>query len=101
MASYRIVCTNRTYVGPQLEHTHIVGAATAAIQSPPTQAYRWTLQEIFDAMARGEEFWTYGESSRKWAKVYRLQCAHCTAPTIRTGHDAESDNNLENLPACP
>jgi hypothetical protein len=97
MASYRIVCTKKRGLSNPAGHTHIteVGTGTAGNFSKS-----WTTQDVFNAMAKGDTFFTQGKKSGKTAQVQKLQCLRCTEDTLQSAADAVDDNKLENLPTC-
>jgi hypothetical protein len=98
MAQYRIVCTEQEPVHQPTTHAHIVAVGTGT--DPDKADQRWTLAEVIAAMNAGDEFWTYGEQSKKWARVHQVRCQHCVSTIIRSGADAVPDNNLDNLRRC-
>jgi hypothetical protein len=50
------------------------------------------------AMDRGDEFYTFGESSRQVARVEKFNC--CGRDTLRSTADATTASNLDSLPRC-
>ena len=52
-------------------------------------------------MDQGDTFYTYGEQSRKTARVEKGNCPVCRMfSTLRSTPDATTDNNLDSLPSC-
>lgn len=98
MTSYRIICTEQRPFGAPHSHAHIVAVGTGDTASHWNR--RWTLDEVITAMARGDTFYTRGETSGRIANVERYNCASCNRTYIRSTPDAVQDNNLDNLPHC-
>ncbi len=98
MATYRIVCTEKETVYVPTAHTHIVAVGTGS--DPNSAEQRWTLQEVIDAMDRGDEFYTQGQQSGKVARVEKYNCHLCRRTYIRSMPDAVHDNNLDSLRQC-
>jgi hypothetical protein len=88
---YRIVCTNQTDCS---QAGHITGVGTGDASGWDRQ---WNVQEVWDAIARGHRFYTYG--GNKWASVHPHRCP-CGAGSLRSGADATTANNLDNLALC-
>ena len=98
MARYRIVCTDQEPYYQPTTHAHIVAVGTGTDPSKADQ--RWTLQEVLDAMDRGDSFYTVGVRSGKVALVEKYNCTSCWRTHIRSSPDAVTDNNLDNLRRC-
>ena len=98
MAEYRIVCTTQEPSNVPNDRAHIVAVGTGS--SASTHNKYWTLSEVLAAMASDDTFYTFGETSRKRAKVDKYTCPWCSKTHIRSGADAVTDNNLDNLPKC-
>lgn len=98
MARYRIVCTNQEPVLQPPTHAHIVAVGTGS--NPERYERKWTLDEVLSAMERGDTFYTQGRESGRVASVEKYVCSHCRRTYIRSGPDATTDNNLDNLPTC-
>lgn len=98
MANYRIVCTNQEPVTQPTTHAHIVTVGTGA--DPNKADKRWSLQEVMNAMDRGDAFYTQGVSSGKIAWIEKYNCALCRRTYIRSTPDAVHDNNLDSLRQC-
>ena len=98
MAEYRIVCTMQVPSQVPNDRAHIVAVGTGA--SASNYDHYWKLQEVLDAMGRGDTFYTFGVSSQKRASVSSYTCPFCSQRHIRSGPDAVTDNNLDNLPRC-
>ncbi len=97
MAQYRIICTIQQPFYQPHSHAHIVKAGTGADSG---YSKLWTVADIYNAMDRGDTFYTQGKSSGKFASVHKYQCTACNFLTIRSAADAVYDNNLDNLPTC-
>ncbi len=98
MASYRIVCTVQAPADQPSSHQHIVAVGTGT--DPDRAENRWSLQQVLDAMDRGDTFYTVGVVSGKSAWVEKYWCGHCSRWFIRSHADAVKDNNLDNLRRC-
>jgi hypothetical protein len=98
MASHRIVCTEQEPASNPPKHAHIVAVGIGT--DPNNATSRMTLGEVITAMDRGESFFTFGEQSKKTAKVEKYWCPHCSRNHIRSTADAVQDNNLDNLQYC-
>lgn len=98
MARYRIICTRQAPAASAPSHQHIVAVGTGVEPSHYTRL--WTLDEVLDAMHRGDAFHTQGEQSGRVASVEPFHCTSCRRTYIRSGPDAVPDNNLDNLPRC-
>lgn len=96
MARYRIVCTTQLPAQLPNDRAHIVAVGTGASSSDKY----WLLSDVLAAMDAGDEFYTFGETSRKTASVDKYVCPWCTQTHIRSSPDAVKDNNLDNLPSC-
>jgi hypothetical protein len=80
------------------DRAHIVAVGTGSSASSSDKY--WLLSEVLAAMDAGDEFYTFGETSRKTASVDKYVCPWCTQTHIRSTPDAVEDNNLDNLPSC-
>jgi len=98
MARYRIICTTQEPPQAPNDRAHVVAVGTGSFAS--TYDTYWMLDEVLTAMDSGEEFYTYGERSRKMAAVVRYQCQWCSRTHIQSSPDAIEDNNLDSLPSC-
>jgi hypothetical protein len=58
---------------------------------------QWTVQQVWDAMNRGDRFFTYGGG--RWATVNAYRCG-CGLGSLRSGPDATTANNLDSLNLC-
>lgn len=95
---YRIICTRQLPVSNPTSHAHITHVGTGATTA--NYELLWTVQQVFDAMARGEKFYTVSPSTGKIASVTRVKCPRCTHDVLRSAADAVTDNNLDSLPKC-
>lgn len=98
MAKHRIVCTDQEPVSQPTNHAHIVAVGIGTDTNKADA--KMTLAQVIAAIDAGDEFWTYGEQSKKWARVSKVPCGHCGRSIIRSGADAVTDNNLDNLRRC-
>lgn len=98
MAQYRIVCTDQEPVNWPNSHAHIVSVGISTNGNRAEN--RLTLEQVISALDRGEEFYTYGEHSRKVARVIKAPCGHCSRTIIKSSPDAVTDNNLDSLRRC-
>jgi hypothetical protein len=98
MAYYRIVCTDQRPYGNPPTHAHIVAVGTG--EDPSSASFRWTLNEVIDAMDRGDVFFTRGERSGLIALVVKYLCSRCAGYHIKSAPDAVADNNLDSLRYC-
>jgi len=98
VAQHRIVCTDQEPYHQPTTHAHIVAGGTGT--NPNRAEQRWTLQQVLDAMDRGEVFFTVGVHSGKVALVEKFTCGRCWRTHIRSAPDAVVDNNLDSLRRC-
>lgn len=98
MASHRIVCTDQEPVTAPRTHQHIVAVGVGT--DPDKADARWTLNEVLEALDRGDSFYTKGVKSGKIAYVEAVYCGVCNRRIIRSKPDAVADNNLDNLRDC-
>ena len=98
MARYRIICTRKEPAVAPPSHQHIVAVGTG--NEPRHYTNIWTLDQVLEAMRRGDSFYTQGEQSDKIAEVESYHCTYCRRTYIRSHQDAVADNNLDNLPRC-
>jgi hypothetical protein len=98
MPRYRIICTTQEPSHVPHDRAHIVAVGTGATAS--TYDKYWQLNEVLQAMDRGDDFHTFGEQSRKTAAVEKYTCPNCSYTHIRSTPDAVTDNNLDNLRKC-
>jgi hypothetical protein len=92
MADYQVVCVTLLYPA---QHRHILGIGTGQSWTPQ----RWTVDEVWAAIARGHRFYTNDSRGRR-ALVERWTCTNCGLRTLRTRADDVTDNNLDQLPQC-
>ena len=98
MSDYRIICTRQEPVTQPHSHAHIVSVGTGGDTG---YDQLWTVAQVYEAMDRGDRFWTLGKKSGQTAWVYKDQCStRCTYRTLRSAHDDVKDNNLDSLPNC-
>lgn len=98
MTKYRIVCTDQEPVYQPTTHAHIVSVGVG--NDPEKANAKLTLTQVIAAIDAGDEFWTYGEQSKRWARVHKVPCGHCGRFIIRSAPDAVTDNNLDSLRRC-
>lgn len=95
---YRIICTVQEPLSVPTAHAHIVEVGTGT--SSANYNRRWTVDQVYTAMADGHTFHTFGTSSGIRAEVEPFKCSHCGRKTLRSKGDVAEDNNLDNLPRC-
>lgn len=98
MARYRIICTRQEPASAPPSHQHIVAVGTGV--EPRHYLNLWTLDQVLEAMRRGDSFYTQGEQSGRIAEVEAYHCNYCRRDHIRSHRDAVTDNNLDNLVRC-
>ena len=98
MADYRIVCTEQKPADQSNTHAHVVAVGTGV--NPDRATTRWTLDQVLNAMDRGDLFYTQSPSTGKTAWVQKYTCTPCRRTYIRSAPDAVHDNNLDNLWRC-
>jgi uncharacterized protein DUF3892 len=91
MTDYRITCTNQTGC---TTGGHITSVGTGGDAGWDRQ---WTVQDVYNAMNRGDRFFTFGGGA--WATVNPYRCG-CGLGTLRSGADATTANNLDSLVLC-
>lgn len=91
MINYRIVCTNQTDCTTD---GHIISVGTGTDSGWDQQ---WTVQQVYDAMNVGHQFFTYGGGL--WATVQPYRCG-CGRGSLRSGPDGTTANNLDSLNLC-
>jgi hypothetical protein len=95
MADYRIICTRKSTPTPA-GHQHIVQVGVGTQPSAYTQLIN--VSAVYQAMDKGDRFYTQSVSTGDIALVSRWHC--CGIDTLRSAADAVADNNLDNLPSC-
>jgi len=98
MTRYWIVCTEQVPPDKPNDVAHIVAVGTG--DKPESADKRWTLKEIYDAMDKGDTFYTKGSSNGQEASVSKYECKLCGRSTIRSAPDTVTENNLDNLRKC-
>ena len=98
MTKYRIVCTDQEPVYQPTNHAHIVSVGIGN-EAGKADA-KMTLAQVIAAIDAGDEFWTYGDESKRWARVHKVPCGNCGRFIIRSAADAVTDNNLDSLRRC-
>jgi hypothetical protein len=98
MARYRIICTRQEPASAAPSHQHIVAVGTG--NEPRQYTHIWTLDQVLEALRRGDSFYTQGEQSGRIAEVESYHCTYCRRNYIRSHRDAVTDNNLDNLARC-
>lgn len=96
MAKYRITCTRQEPASAAPSHQHIVAVGTG--NQPGYYTHEWSLDQVLQAMRRGDSFYTQGQRSGMVAGVESYRCSPCGRTFIRSHADAVTDNNLDNLP---
>lgn len=98
MARYRITCATQEPAQLPNDRAHIVAVGTGS--SASSYDKYWQLNEVLKAMDNKDEFYTFGEESRKTASVGKYNCPICSNTHIRSSSDAVKDNNLDSLRRC-
>jgi hypothetical protein len=98
MATYRVVCTEQIPSGHPDQPAHIVAVGTGEGADKP--ALRWTLDQVLQAMDRGDLFYTKGVTSGKVALVEKYRCTPCGRTFTRSATDRVTDNNIDSLQRC-
>jgi uncharacterized protein DUF3892 len=93
MATYQIVCTNKSDSG----HGHITHAGTGDFTG---YSQRWTVAEVRAAIRAGSVFYTVSPSRPTEVALVEPYDCSCGVKTIRTDPDEVTDNNLDNLQDC-
>jgi hypothetical protein len=93
-----VVCDTKQPVFLPTNHAHIADVGTGADPATPTRV--WTAQEVIEAFARGDSFFTRSPSTGQVARVEIVACAVCGRRIITSSPDAVPDNDLDHLPAC-
>jgi hypothetical protein len=97
MAEHRIIGTRKETFDTPKPHSHVVIVATAKVDG---FSKLWTITQVYNAMDKGDTFYTSGEKSRTQAPVEKFKCPQCDEKTLRNVPDTKADNNLDSLPAC-
>ena len=96
MTDYRIVCRNMVGTGSGHQHIGQVGTGT----TPSQWELIWSVGQVTSAISRGDRFYSVSPSTNAVAMVASYYCPQCGATTLRSGADAVTDNNLDNLGTC-
>lgn len=97
MGRHRIVCTEQEGApDPHDAHIEAVGIG----EDPDKADRRLTVDEVYDWMDDGEEFYTKSQSTGDEADVHKYDCDPCGQATLRSDADENADNNLDNLRDC-
>jgi hypothetical protein len=97
MTQHRIIGTRQESFETPRRHAHVVIVGTEKLAG---YSKLWTITQVYNAMDKGDTFYTCGETSQKMAAVQKYSCPLCDESTLRSAPDAVTDNNLDNLPAC-
>lgn len=97
MVSYRISCTIHKQFKEPISHAHIV---KVGVGDETGYCELWSILELYDAMDRGETFYTLSPSSGAITPVQRSACQYCGQNTVRSAPEVDYDNNLDYLPKC-
>lgn len=98
MPGHRVICTTQDPPNTAHEAAHIVLVGTGT--TPDRYSKTWTVQEVHEAIARGDTFYTESPTTGARARVNPWSCRTCGRQTLRSSADAVKDNNLDNLPRC-
>jgi hypothetical protein len=94
----RIVCIEREPVFLPKHHPHVVRVGTGLEQGTPSRL--WTVDEVIEAFARGDSFFTRSPSTDRIARIEIVACEVCGRRILRSGTDAMIDNDLDELSEC-
>ena len=94
----RIVCVEREPVFLPKHHPHVARVGTGL--EPGTLARLWSVEEVIEAFARGDSFFTRSSSTDLIARIEIVACDVCGRRILRSAADAVTDNDLDELPAC-
>lgn len=97
MVQYQIVCANQQPFRQPATHAHIVTIGTSSADDHDKY---WTLEQVLQAMANDDTFYTVSSSTGEMAQVERFFCTQCSKYFIRSGTNAVTDNHLDKLPVC-
>lgn len=86
MNNYRIVCTEQSDPG-SVGHGHILAVGVGT--DPARATYRWTVEQVRQAIRAGTDFYTVSPSTGRIARVIPFDC-WCGVKTIRSTSDAIS-----------
>ena len=92
MAEHRIIGTRKESFDTPHVHAHVVIVGTEKLAG---YSKLWTITQVYNAMDRGDTFYTYGEKSQKSAAVNKYKCPHCGENTLRSVPEAVTDNTLD------
>lgn len=92
----QIVCVTTEH-----PHRHIVSVGIGGWAATPTR--KLSVARVRAAIAAGQTFFTYSQSTQQAALVHAATCDKegCTVETLRSAADAVWDNDLDSLAACP
>ena len=98
MSDQRIVCTEQEPFNQPVAHAHIVAVGVGSDAQKAER--RLTLQQVFDAMANGDTFYTVGAEGVR-APVEKVACPQCKRYwIIKTVADGLPGNNLDGGIRC-
>lgn len=97
MASWRIVCVKWGTVSHP-PHTHITGIGTG--DRADWADMRWALEQVLEAMAEGDTFYTQSEATGQMTPVETYECFHCGEIYLRSAAGSVADNDLEKMRNC-
>ena len=75
---------------------HVVRVGTGL--EPPKATRFWTAEEVIEAFARGDSFFTRSPSTGQVARIEIVACDVCGRRVLRS--PADGDNDLDELSAC-
>lgn len=100
MANYRVVCTEQVPAYAHPRDGKIVAVGTNSTGASTADG-RWTVPQVVGALDVGHAFYTYGERSKKTARVMKYWCTACGGEWhIKSTPDAVEENNLDSLRTC-
>jgi hypothetical protein len=95
---HRVVCDVQVPVYLPTHHEHVAQVGTGP--EPPEATRLWTAEEVIEAFARGDSFYTRSPSTGLAARIEIVACEVCGRRVIRSGPDATPDSDLANLSDC-
>jgi hypothetical protein len=98
MNDWYIVCTKKVVVAGVPPHAHIAGVGTG--ERADWADLRWELEQVLEAMAAGEHFFTESIVTGRGTPVEAYTCPTCHTLQLRSASGAEPDAELDQLREC-
>jgi hypothetical protein len=95
---HRVVCDVQVPVHLPTHHEHVAQVGTSS--EPPEASRLWTAEEVIEAVARGDSFYTRSPSTGLAGRIEIDACEACGRRIIRSDPDATPDSDLTNLADC-